>query len=319
MLQTTDLDFHQFARDFSARAITDPGAAIASWQATTRTLPTDLRNALGRTVNAKLDDRARAALRGSAGGLALVFEWAIDKLMPPTMPQLPFFSPRLGYSYCASLVEERSNATARRALDRGLPLLVGLRKPTSTLANKGRGAYDDYIAVLNGRGGSRSARFFPACTEPGAQYSARAATHVNAKGKSTVVDARYASVRFKKNEGADVNGDGIAELGRLIEGTYVFAEKTGGFLGNRAFMATANQTVERDTDGDGFFDRNDAKRIDSKTAGRTLYIHRGGNDNAADVNTWSAGCQTIPGNRYNDFLATVGHPASFCYVLINAR
>lgn len=84
-------------------------------------------------------------------------------------------------------------------------------------------------------------------------------------------------------------------------------------------MATANQTVERDTDGDGFFDRNDAKRIDGKTAGRTLYIHRGGNDNAADVNTWSAGCQTLPGNRYNDFLATVGHPASFCDVLINAR
>lgn len=319
MLQTPEFDFDQFARDFSARALSDPAAAIASWQAATRTLPTDLRNALGRSINARLDSRGRAALRGSAGGLALVFEWAVDKLLPPAMPQLPFFSPRLAYSFCASLVEERSSDTARRALDRGLPLLLGLRKETSTLANKGRGVYDDYIAVLNGRGGRRSARFFPACTEPGAQYSARAATHVNAKGKSTVVDARYAAVRFKKNEGADVNGDGIAELGRLIEGTYVFTEKTGGFLGNRAFKATADQTVERDTDGDGSFDRNDAKRIDTRTAGRSLYIHRGGNDNTADTNTWSAGCQTIPGNVYNDFLATIGHPASFCYVLVNAR
>ena len=315
MPQAQEIDFNAFARDFALRAPGDPAGAVADWRAATAGMTADLRSALGRVVNARLDARARSALRGSPGGLALVFEWAVEKMLPPPMPRLPFFSPRQAYGYCASLVEERSSGAARHALDRGLPLLVGLRRETSTLANKGRGVYDDVIAVLNGRGGSRSARFFPARTEPGAQYSARAAR----TAKGTVVDARYAAVRFRKNEGADVDGDGIPELGRLVAGTYVFAEKTGGFLGNRAFKATADQTVERDTDGDGFFDRADAKRIDTKGAGRSLYIHRGGADNVADVNTWSAGCQTIPGNVYGDFLATVGRPASFCYVLVDAR
>ena len=315
MLQSREIDFDQFARDFTARASTDPAGAIAAWRDATAPLGTDLRKALGRGINARLDARTRAALRGSPGGLALVFEWAVERMLPPSMPQLPFFSPQRAYAYCASLVKERSSDAARRALDRGLPLLVGLRKETSTLANKGRGVYDDYIAVLNGRGGQRSARFFPACTEPGAQYSARAAT--TAKGGR--VDARYDGVKFKKNEGADVNGDGIPELGRLIAGTYVFTEKTGGFLGARAFKAMSDQTVERDTNGDGRFDRTDTKRIDTKGAGRSLYIHRGGASNAAEVNTWSAGCQTIPGNIFGDFLSTVGRPASFCYVLIDAR
>jgi hypothetical protein len=315
MLQSTNIDFDRFARDFAARAISDAPGAVASWRDATTGLTSDLRTALGRAVNANLDARGRASLRGTAGGMALSFEWAVDKMLPPAMPQLPFFSPRLGYGYCASLVAERSSATARRALDRGMPLLLGLRKESSTLANQGRGVYDDLIAVLNGRGGQRSARFFPACTEPGAQYSARAAT----TAKGTRADARYSQVKFKKNEGADVDGDGIPELGRLVEGTYVFTEKTGGFLGNRAFKAMGDQTVERDTNGDGYFDRSDAKRIDTKGAGRSLYIHRGGASNSADVNTWSAGCQTIPGNIYGDFLATIGSPASFCYVLINAR
>lgn len=97
----------------------------------------DLRNALGRIVNARLDARARAALRGSPHGLVLVFQWAVEKMLPPEMPRRPFFSPRQAYGHCASLVEERSSDAARHALDRGLPLLVGLRKETSTLANKG--------------------------------------------------------------------------------------------------------------------------------------------------------------------------------------
>jgi hypothetical protein len=126
-------------------------------------------------------------------------------------------------------------------------------------------------------------------------------------------------VQFKKNEGADVNGDSVPELGRLIAGTDVFTEKTGGFLGARAFKAMSDQMVERDTNGDGFFDRTDARRIDGKGAGRSLYIHRAGASTAAEVNTWSAGCQTIPGNLFPAFLATLGHPASFCYVLLNVR
>ena len=157
----------------------------------------------------------------------MIFGWEIEKLQRPAMPRLPFYSSRLAYNYCASLVTERSSPAARAALRNGQLVLLALRKETSTLANKGEGVYDDRIAVLNGRGGLRSARVFLACTEPGAQYSPRAA-HGTKGGR---VDPRYADVKFRKSDGADVNKDGIADLGRLVEGTYVFREKTGGFLG----------------------------------------------------------------------------------------
>jgi hypothetical protein len=78
--------------------------------------------------------------------------------------------------------------------------------------------------------------------------------------------------------------------------------------------------LERDTNGDGWFDKADGlQRFDSKNAGRTMYIHTGGKSDGKQVNTWSAGCQTLPGNIYSDFLATIGRQASVSYVLINAR
>jgi hypothetical protein len=308
-------DLEALADDFSAKTAADVDTALALWNATAPLLSDDLRAAWGRLCEQRLDWRGRTALRRSPQGTALMLAWATDRQIRPAAPRLPFYTPRLAYYYCASLIEQRSTPVARAALRTGRPLVVGLRIDTSTLANKGRGAYDDHIVVLNGRGGLRSARFFPACTEPGAQYSPRAA--LNAKGAR--VDARYAGVKFKKAEGADMNKDGIADLGRLVQGTYVFREKTGGFLGGRAFQSTIDQVAERDTDGDGFFTRSDPSRIDGKGAGRSMYIHRGGALETKDVNTWSAGCQTIPNDHYGEFLATLGKPGSFCYVLIDAR
>jgi hypothetical protein len=37
------------------------------------------------------------------------------------------------------------------------------------------------------------------------------------------------------------------------------------------------------------------------------------------VNTWSAGCQTIPKSHYGSFLSAVGRNPSFFYVLIDAE
>lgn len=318
VIQTSDihLDFDAFARRFAEKCIHDAGAAVALWRETVADLPDDLRTALGRLVNGRLGYRERGALRQDAGGFTLALQWEIARALPPQMPRLPFFSAGLAYGYCAGVIEERASATAREALRRGQFVLLALRKPTSTLANKGRGVYDDIVAVLNGRGGRQGARLFPACTEPGAQYSARAAT----TSAGARVDARYAKVVYKKTEGADWNQDGIADLGRLSEGTYFFNEKTDGFLHNRAFEANADQTVERDINGDGFFDEADGdRRFDSRNAGRSLYIHIGGRSNGAQVNTWSAGCQTIPGDVYADFLATLGPRATFFYVLVNTR
>ena len=50
-----------------------------------------------------------------------------------------------------------------------------------------------------------------------------------------------------------------------------------------------------------------------------MLIHRGGSSIDKQVNTWSAGCQTIPQNAYADFLRTLGRPSSFCHVLVNTR
>jgi len=72
MPQAQEIDFNAFARDFALRALGDPAGAVADWRAATAGMTADLRSALGRVVNARLDARARSALRGSPGGLALV-------------------------------------------------------------------------------------------------------------------------------------------------------------------------------------------------------------------------------------------------------
>ena len=123
---------------------------------------------------------------------------------------------------------------------------------------------------------------------------------------------------FSKADGSDLNKDGIKDAGRLVAGTYRYFEKRGGFLGARAFQVGETQVVERDTDGDGLFTRADPGRIDKKGAGTSMYIHRGGNDDTSGAGTWSAGCQTIPKSVYGKFLAAVGRPSAFHYVLVNA-
>ena len=226
------------------------------------------------------------------------------------VPQLPLLTTRQTYAYCAGIVLQRGTPGAINALKQGRMILLGLRRETSTLANRGRGVYDDHIVVLNGGDGLRTARVFPACTEPGAQYSQRAAP----KGTGRV-DARYNDVIYKHAEGFDMNGDGIKEVGRLRAGTYFFGEKPKGHLKARAFQATRTQTAERDTDGDGRFNALDPSRIDPTTVGTTMYIHRGGTQ--ASGNTWSAGCQTIPNDVYPRFLASMGQMSSFHYVLVD--
>ncbi|SEK82155.1 hypothetical protein SAMN05216359_103216 [Roseateles sp. YR242] len=101
-------------------------------------------------------------------GTALITEWDADRLRAPYVPRLPLLSQRQTYAYCAGIVLQRGTAAAVNALQQDRMILVGLRRETSTLANQGLGVYDDHIVVLNGGDGLRTARVFPACTEPGA-------------------------------------------------------------------------------------------------------------------------------------------------------
>lgn len=154
---------------------------------------------------------------------------------------------------------------------------------------------------------------FPACTEPGAQYSQRAAP----AGAGKRMDSRYADVAYRKSDGFDINRDGIKDAGRLAEGTYRYFERRDQFLGARAFQMRTIPVVERDTNGDGWFNRADPSRFDPAGAGTSMYIHRGGSDDTSQSNTWSGGCQTIPQNVYQEFLAAVGNASAFYYVLVN--
>jgi hypothetical protein len=229
------------------------------------------------------------------------------------MPATPFIATHQEYDFYSSIALQCGTGPAREALRSGKAVLVALRKSSSTLANKGKGSYDDKIVVLNGSGYIRHASSFVACTEPGAQYSQRAAPGANK-------DKRYQDVKFRKLEGVDVNKDQIRDAGRLLEGTYLYYEKTGGHLGDRAFEVKVAQVAERDTDGDGRFTKQDTNRIDTEGVKTSMYIHNGGSDADSTPNTWSAGCQTIPKNHYKSFLSKVGTKATpFYYVLVNAN
>jgi hypothetical protein len=305
-----DPDIESFARAFAARAASTPEEALDQWRTLTAALTDVQRATCGRLAANALDWRAKAALLRKREGAALLVEWEADRLRPPYVPRLPLLSRRQTYAFCVGIVQQRGSAAAAGALDRGGMILVGLRRETSTLANRGLGAYDDHIVVLNGGDGLRTARVFPACTEPGAQYAERAKPVGQGR-----LDARYGNVVYKHAEGFDMDGDGITEIGRLRAGTYFFREKPNGHLKRRAFQATQTQTAERDTNGDGRFNALDRPRIDTRNVASTMYIHRGGTQ--ASGNTWSAGCQTIPDDLYPRFLASLGQMSSFHYVLVD--
>jgi hypothetical protein len=305
----------RLAGRFADQLDQDPAAAAQWWRQSHMRLDGVARETANRLAGSLMGVRQRAALAALPEGASLLLQWEIERRRRPALPRLPFLKQSLGYDYCASLVQQRSSLQAVNAMKQGYPLVLALRRETSMLANRGRGVYDDHFAVLNCWGRRGSVHFFPACTEPGAQYSHRAAP----KPGGGRVDPRYADVKFKKADGVDVNADGIKDSGRLREGTYFFREKPAGFLKDRAFRATSAQMAERDTDGDGRFTLADSSRLDAHGVGRSMYIHQGGPTTAPLVNTWSAGCQTVPQNHYRSFLSSLGPNPSFFYVLIDCR
>lgn len=323
------LNLARLADAFTARIDPEPGAALKFLSAVLPAVPPQLHLALGRLIDSRLGLSACMALRTTPEGRRFLFHRFIERTRKPTLPPVPNFTPQLAFDQYASLVLNFGSTGARHALSKGQVVLLGLRRESSTLAHRGLGSYDDQIVVLNGLGASRWPRVFAACTEPGAQYSQRSsfktvgvpqAPGAPATAPATTkvrVDARYAGISFRKSDGADINNDGIKDAGRLTAGTYQYFEKPGGFLGARAFQVKVTQRVERDTDGDGRFTDSDPSRIDPSGAGTSMYIHRGGPDNTAQPNTWSAGCQTIPGNVYAGFLSALGPAQSFHYVLID--
>ena len=333
------------ANTFGVSFTTYPFALSASqqlsnqWAALMASVPVGFQGTLLRCINANLrcfNPKIKQQLY-AIPLISMALERAkTDRTDVRVVPTV--ITPLLSYSYYASLADTFGAPGVQSAVAGGQLLMVGIRNASGTMANKGIGSYDDAIVVVKGVGAARMSATFPACTEPSAQYAQRAAVDPKSKTGERV-DPRYADVTKKydknkkpKNDGVDVNADGILDAGRLVAGTYQYAEKSHGHLGARAFrvgsriqkgkksifVSGPSQVVERDTDGDGLFSNADPSRIDPSGAGTSMYIHQGGSDAVAHPNTWSAGCQTIPKNRYGTFLTHIPVNATFYFVLINA-
>lgn len=224
---------------------------------------------------------------------------------PPRMPaaaETGALSQEQLHDVYASIVAVRGNDAARSTLDSQDRVIVGLRDETRTTEARGRGVYDDRIVVLwqdsQGRGHARE--FHQATTEPTAQYDAHAKTSPPSPGFENV------STR-KKTEGEDVNGDRLRDLGRLADGTVEMLATTHPRTGHSdefslrptpQALATGAGMVQRDTNGDGWFDARDTHGV--QDLNNTFKIHRGSNSN-----TDSAGCQTIGGGQYDAFVREV--------------
>jgi hypothetical protein len=302
------LDFAHFAREFDRCLRQDRAIAFSQWRRIVEPVPPALQEFLWRVVETRLSSKAEARLRSLRDWRDFYGEILDARFRRPSAERPPFRTPKQEFDSYAAILWRYGALQARFDLNFGRLVMLSLRKESSSLARRGKGSYDDLLVVMRKIGRFRELSAFPICTEPGAQYSQRAGSG----------DKRYKDVKFRKADGVDINNDRIKDAGRLTEGTYEYFEKKGGFLGDRAFQVKTTQIVERDTDGDGRFNQDDPSRIDTKGAGTTMYIHRGGEDSVLEPNTWSAGCQTIPKNRYPTFLKAVGRPSSFQYVLVNA-
>jgi len=212
----------------------------------------------------------------------------------PAMPDTEGLSTAQKFDVYSSIVETRGNQAAGDALANGDKVILGLRNENNTLANRGRGVYDDRIVVLSkdADGTPHVREFNRASTEPTAQYDAN--------------QKKNDAIAFRRGEGQDVTGDGIPELGRLGEGTVEMLQTTHAnpasagtnFSLRPTPQAVADGTnrIERDSNHDGTFDADDA-RTDLND---TFKIHSGSRSN-----TDSAGCTTIYPDDFAAFSGAV--------------
>ncbi|HZF96738.1 MAG TPA: hypothetical protein VEY92_00570, partial [Pseudoxanthomonas sp.] len=176
-------------------------------------------------------------------------------------------------------------------------------------SQRGTGIYNDRVVVLwkNADGTRHVETVERANTEPTARYDA------HARPSPARASSLYANVNWARGEGSDVNVDGVADLGRLAEGTIEMrrdTHPTPGPGGNThvAFRPTEEAVrrgqgqVQRDTNADGWFNQADINGV--QDLNNTFKIHMG-----SFGSTDSAGCQTIHRDDYPRFLAAAtGNP-----------
>lgn len=157
--------------------------------------------------------------------------------------------------------------------------LVGLRTNTPTTANGGAGSYDDRLAVVwKDKAGRPRVELLRYNTEPARNMS------------------RYS---------ADVNGDGRADQGRLLPGSYEYVKSS--WKNGFCLRPVRDYAVQRDMNHNGRWD--DSKRTGG---GASMLFHSGGSSG-----TYSAGCQTFPPSEWSRFQRLIGSArGSFAYTLV---
>ncbi|GGL11076.1 LysM peptidoglycan-binding domain-containing protein [Caulobacter rhizosphaerae] len=200
------------------------------------------------------------------------------------LPSTAGLSASQTYELYAGYVNAYGSAEAKADLAAGRQVILGLRTETAVNANGGKGAYDDRVVVLQANASGGTVTEFSANTEPSGQY-----------------DGRF---------GSDFNGDGRLELGRMAEGTVSFRKSRSDSLGD-VLRPTGPLGVERDTNHDGRIDASDPRGKGQSTDNSFLF-HAGGN-----VNTGSAGCQTLKPGDFRTFWNGLGDQKTFNYVLVD--
>ncbi len=193
------------------------------------------------------------------------------------------------------------SSAAKNDLASGKRVILGLRHDTNTATNRGQGAYDDRMVVMWQDSSGKHVREFKGATEGSAQYDPKSQFFRRAGGSS------------------DANGDGVYDVPRLADGTYGFRKdywSNGGQVqsnGQNILSGTTNQTVQRDSNHDGKWDKNDpgSRNLSGQDFG--IYFHRGSDGG----NTYSSGCQTIPQSEFNNFWKALGSQSNFNYTLVN--
>ena len=205
------------------------------------------------------------------------------------MPQTGNLSEARKFDLYAGYVNQFGDARIQQDLNDGNKVAIALRDATSTHANQGRGLYDDRMVVIwQDNNGTKHVEEMRANTDPSGQYE-DGGPHLS-----------------RTPTGADVDGDGQLDLGRLAEGTYRFTR--GEFLGNEAYRSTNDQVAERDVNHNGRFDDGV-----SQSGNFGMHIHIGGGNN-----TWSAGCLTLEPSEHQRFFDTLGNQATLHAVVIDS-
>ncbi len=223
---------------------------------------------------------------------------------PPPCPATPSFNGATEaqrHEHYLFMMESVGYGGIEFEMDVGQRVLLGLRVPTDTRINNGRGKYDDRIVVLWKEGvppiRTKRVREFVANTDPSAKF-----------------EDGYEYASKSMINGRDADGDGRRDLGRLPAGIYRYRKEFGGKY-QKYLRPTVNVTAERDINHDGLFDSRDVATVSHQhnmSSDRTMLIHRGFTNE-----TGSAGCQTIEKSVFFDqFWPALGDQTEFTYVLL---